>query len=293
MSANLRLGVISAAAAFSIWGLAALYWRMLAEISALQLLAHRIVWSLPILFLWLTLSGRWKRIGQALTNIKTASILLVTTVLIAVNWGTFIWAVNNERVLHASLGYFINPLVSVLLGLVVLGERVNRFQTAAIVLAAFGVGYMAYQFGSLPWVSIALASSFGLYGLVRKVIQVEAVEGLAIETSVLTVVATAYLVMLEQTGDGAFTHGSLTTDLLLVGAGLITVVPLVLFTIGARNLPLSTLGLLQFIAPIGQFLLGVAVFGESFTTTHIVTFAFIWVALVIYVVDLRRRLRAG
>ncbi len=293
MSSNLRLGVASAGAAFSIWGLAPLYWRLLVDIPALELLAHRIVWSLPILILWLSLSHRWTRVLSGLRRPKTAAALLVTTVLIAVNWGTFIWAVNNERILEASLGYFINPLVSVLLGLVVLGEKVNRSQAVAIVLAAIGVAYIAFQYGSLPWVSLTLACSFGLYGLLRKVIQVEAVEGQTIETTILMVIATGYLLVLHQSGTGAFAHISIGTDGLLAVAGLITVVPLVLFTVGARNLPLSTLGLLQFIAPIGQFLLGVAVFGEVFTSTHAVTFAFIWLALAIYIMDLRRKLQAA
>lgn len=290
-SSNLRLGVASAATAFSIWGLAPLYWRMLVEIPAIELLAHRIVWSLPILVVWLSLTGGWRHVGTAVRRPPTLAALLVTTLLIALNWGVFIWAVNNDRVLEASLGYFINPLVSVLLGLLVLGEKINRSQSVAIGLAAIGVGYMAVQYGSLPWVSLVLAFSFGLYGLFRKVIQIDAVEGQTFETALLTVISMFYLASRHNAGVGAFSTVSLLTDLLLAGAGLITVVPLVLFTVGARNLPLSTVGLLHFIAPTGQFLIGVLVVGEAFTTTHGITFAFIWIALAVYILDLRRRMK--
>jgi chloramphenicol-sensitive protein RarD len=291
MSYSLRTGAFAAASAFFIWGFAPLYWRLLVDIHALELLAHRIVWALPLLVLWMTLYKRWRGLGATLNNLKVITALLSSTVLIAVNWGMFIWAVNNNRVLDASLGYFINPLVSVLLGLVFLHERLNRAQVFAVCLATSGVAIMALRFGSLPWVSLALAFSFGFYGLVRKITPVNSVEGLTFETTVLTPIAVGFLFAQNFSGVAALGHISPITDVLLFAAGPITAVPLVLFTVGARSLPLSTLGLLQFIAPTGHFLLAVAVFGESFTISHAVTFCLIWIALCIHMLDLRRRLR--
>jgi len=286
-----RTGVLAATAAYLTWGLAPVYWKLLQTVPAVELLAHRIVWSFVLVVGWLGISRRLPDLAAAWAHPGTRARLLATTVLIAVNWGLFIWAVNSGHILQASLGYYINPLVSVVLGLVVLGERLSRGQGLAVALAALGVAVLALSVGSLPWVSLALAGSFGLYGLLRKTVRADAVLGLAFETSLLAPFALALLVTAALDGRGAFGRVSATTDGLLAFTGVLTAIPLLLFTAGARRLPLNLLGLLQYLTPTCHFALAVVVYHEPFSTAHAVTFGLIWTALALYTADARRRMR--
>jgi chloramphenicol-sensitive protein RarD len=291
MSAQARAGALYAGTAFLSWGLTPMYWKLLKQVPALELLAHRVAWALVFVAVWMTVRGRWGELRAAVRHPRTLLALAASTTLIAVNWGLFIYAVNTDRVLSTSLGYFINPLVTVLLGLLVLRETLNRWQWLAVALAAVGVAVLTGWVGRLPWLSLGLAFSFALYGLLRKTVAADAVVGLTFETAALTPFAVGYLLLQEQRGVGALGHLGAGIDALLVTAGAVTALPLILFTLGARRLPLSAVGLLQYIAPSCTFLLAVFLYGEPFSTAHGVAFGCIWVALAIYTSDLRRRLR--
>ncbi len=291
MTERSRTGVLFATTAFLIWGLSPLFWKLLVQLSPLELVAHRTVWAFLLLAVWVSLRRRWPEVHEALARPGTRLALASSTVLIGANWLVYIYAVASDQILEASLGYFINPLVSVLLGVVVLHERLNRVQTAAVALAAGGVAVLTAGHGRFPWIALVLALSFGLYGLVRKTMHADAVVGLLVETAALSPAAVAYAAWLGLRGTGAVGHSSVTIYALLVASGAITAVPLVLFTLGARRLPLSVLGLLQYIAPTSQFLLAVFLYGETFTALHGVTFAFIWSGLALFTWDLRRRTR--
>lgn len=285
------IGLAAATAAFLVWGLAPAYWRLLIDVPAEELLAHRITWAFVVVAVWLILTGGLRDALRAVADRATLVTLLGSTALIAVNWLVFIWAVNNGHVLDASLGYFINPLVNVILGLAVLGERLSRRQIWSVLLAALGVAVLTTGLGVLPWISLVLACSFGLYGLLRKTARAGALSGLLVETGLLAPIAVAFLVARGVAGHGALgVVGPMQSGLLLC-AGPITAVPLALFTFGARRLPLSTVGLLQYVAPTGQFLLAVGAYGERFTAIHAASFACIWTALGIFTWDFRVRLR--
>ena len=291
MSRDTRAGIAFAGGAFLFWGVTPIYWKLLQHVPAIELLAHRILWALVLVAAWMTLRRRWPEFTAAVRRRRTRAALLASTACIAVNWGLFIWAVNTDRVLATSLGYYINPLVSVMLGLLVLRERLNRRQWLAIGLAGVAVAILTLRVGHLPWISLALALTFGLYGLLRKTVAADAVVGLTFETAALTPLCLVYLVWRERLGVAALGHKGLAVDLLLVTTGVVTAVPLILFTLGARRLRLSTVGLLQYIAPTCTFLLAVFLYSEPFTLAHGVAFALIWIALGIYTFDLRSELR--
>jgi len=282
-------GVVATAGAFLVWGLVPLFWRLLLGIPATELLAHRIAWSAPCLAILLAAGSRFAEVRRVLCSPRTMATLLATTALIAINWLTFIWAINNRHLLDSSLGYYINPLVSVLLGFVFLGERLRRIQGLAVLLAAAGVLLLTLRHG-LPWVSLTLAFSFGLYGLLRKVVNARPMVGLSVEIAVLSPIATSYLLWRGHQGTGAFTTADVRTDLLLAATGPLTVVPLLWFNRGVRSLTLATVGILQYLAPTGHFVLGITLFRETFGATHLGAFALIWTALVLYSIDLRRHL---
>jgi chloramphenicol-sensitive protein RarD len=279
------VSVAYALSAYFIWGLSPLYWKTLKLIPSLEITCHRIVWSLAFLIPVVLLGGRRKELIRVLTNPGTMMILLTTALLVGGNWLLYIWAVNNEHVLQASLGYYINPLVSISLGIIFLRERMSRLQGLAVVLACGGVVYLTLHYGQFPTVSLLLAFSFGFYGLIRKVAPVSALTGLTVESLILTLPALVYLAHLSRSGKGAFGQQGITTDLLLVGACLVTALPLLLFTMAARRLNLSTMGFLQYIAPTCMFFLGVFLYHEPFTLQHAVTFLLIWTALAIYSAD--------
>ncbi len=291
MSRETRLGLLYATGAFLLWGIVPVYWKMLQRVPALEILAHRIVWGLAFVVVWMTVRGRWPDLRAVFRRPRTVAALLASTVFIALNWGLFIYAVNTDRVLATSLGYYINPLVNVLLGLIVLHERLNRNQWVAIGLATMAVVLLTFQAGELPWISLALPILFGLYSLLRKTVRADAVVGLTFETAALFPFAAALLLRQELRGVGALGNQGLRMDLLLVAAGAVTAVPLILFTLGLRRIPLSTAGLLQYIAPTCTFLLAILLYDEPFSTAQAFGFGLIWIALVVYSFDLRSRLR--
>lgn len=291
MSRETRLGLLYATGAFLLWGIVPVYWKTLQHVPALEILAHRIVWGLVLVAVWMTIRGRWQELRDVFRRPRTVAALLASTVFIAINWGLFIYAVNTNRILATSLGYYINPLVNVLLGLVVLHERLNQKQLFAVGLATLAVVLLTVQAGELPWISLVLPVSFGLYSLLRKTVHADAVVGLTFETAALFPIAATLLLRQELRGVGTLGNQGLGIDVLLVAAGAVTAVPLILFTLGLRRIPLSTAGLLQYIAPSCTFLLAVLVYDETFSTAHAVSFGLIWTALVIYSLDLRSKLR--
>ena len=279
------LGVVWATTAFMIWGLSPIYWKSLASVPAFEILMHRMIWSFVFLAPLVLSLGHLDDFLKALTTGRTLLILTATTLIVGFNWFLFIWAINSGHILQTSLGYFITPLVNVLLGVVFLRERLRRLQLAAVGLAAVGVAYLGLSYGLFPWVSLALAFSFGFYGLIRKVAPVSALVGLTVETLLLSVPATVYLVYLDHTGRGAFWHAGTAITLLLMGAALVTGLPLLLFTMGAKLLRLSTVGFLQYLSPSCSFLLAVFVYREPLIPAQLLTFGLIWTALAIYTYD--------
>ena len=283
-------GLFLGVGAYLLWGLMPLYLRLLKGVPATQLLAHRVLWSALLLVVVAAALGRLRAIRAAATG-RTLLLLGASALLIAVNWLVYIWAVQSNRVLDASLGYFINPLVNVALGLAVLGERIRPVQAGAIALAAAGVAVVALGGGGGLWISITLALSFGVYGLIRKTVAIDALGGLLVETLVLAPVAAVVLLHASSRGEVAFGNGA-STDALLVMAGAVTAAPLLLFAAAARRLRYATLGLLQYIGPTIQFGLAVFLFGERLRPTHLVTFGLIWAGCAIYGWDSWRAGRA-
>ena len=278
-------GVIYAGSAFIIWGLGPIYWKALRGIPSPEIIVHRVIWSSLLLLALIGLGRFWNEFATALKDIRVLLALLSTAVILALNWLLYVWAVNNDHMLQGSLGYYINPLVNVVFGVLFLKERLRRAQILAVLLAALAVVYLTVSYGEFPWIALALASSFGLYGLIRKIAPVGALVGLSIETLLLVAPAAIYLVYLGMNGSASFLGGSLRTDFLLVGTAVLTAVPLTCFTAGARRINLSTVGLLQYIAPTGMFLLAVFYYHEPFSMTQVWTFIMIWLALIIYSTD--------
>jgi chloramphenicol-sensitive protein RarD len=283
--ANHRLGVAAALAAFIFWGLAPIYFKWIQHVSAYEIIAHRILWSIPLLAGFLLLRdgpGFWRRMVLPRRTLLT---LLLSGVLVSSNWLIFVWAVNHDRILATSLGYFINPLVNVLLGFLFLHERLTRAQTAAVVIAAAGTAYLAWFLGAAPWIALALAITFGFYGLVRKKLDVGPMVGLLWETLLLLLPALIFVAWSLDRGVLEFGHGSLRLDLLLIGLGLVTILPLIWFNVAAKNLTLTAVGFFQYLAPTVTFMLAVFAYGEPFTRGHAVAFTCIWIALVLVSFD--------
>jgi chloramphenicol-sensitive protein RarD len=284
-AAAARRGVIATTISFLIWGMFPLYLRPLTGVPALEVLAHRVVWCLLLVFGWLAWKSRLQDVTAALRDRVALSRLLMSSVLIALNWGLYVWAVSNDRVVESSLGYFIGPLINVLLGVGALGERLNPRQWTAVGLAAAGVAWLTVAAGSLPWVSLVLAVSFGLYGLVRKLAPVEAVPGLAIETLLIAPFACGWLAWLHHNGAGSFGHAPWHLSGLLAGMGLITALPLALFATGARLIPYYMVGLINYISPSLQLMLGVFLYGEPFAGARAIGFCIIWAGVAVFVAD--------
>jgi chloramphenicol-sensitive protein RarD len=291
----MKKGTWYAIGAYTIWGLLPVYWKWLKHVPALQLLGHRILWSFIALLIVIVVSGRWKAFSAAVRQPRVLRLYLVAAVLLGINWLTYVWAVNAGFIVETSLGYFINPLLSVVMGVIFLGERLRVGQWIPVGLAAIGVFYLTFVYGSLPWIALTLALSFGIYGLMKKLAPLGSLDGLTVETGILFLPALAYLVFADRTGTGAFLHTSVVSDLLLIGAGLMTTIPLLMFAAATQRIPLSVVGILQYIAPTLQFLLGVLVYGEPFSWARMVGFAIVWVALIIFAVEgmLARRGRAA
>jgi chloramphenicol-sensitive protein RarD len=278
-------GVIYSGIAFLIWGLSPAYWKAMQIIPALEIVTHRLVWSFFFLVALSMIQGTMAEFRRILKTPRTLLMLFATTILISSNWFLYVWAVNAGYLLQASLGYFINPLVNILLGMVFLKERLSRAQAMAVFLAFAGVSLRILFLGEFPWVSLFLAFSFGLYGLIRKIAPAGALVGLAVETLLLTIPGLAYLAYLDFHGNGALFHLSRSMDLFLIGTGVMTATPLLFFNMGTRRINLSTLGLMQYISPSCMFLLAVLTFGETFTSVQLWTFILIWIALAIYSID--------
>ncbi|MBL0730715.1 EamA family transporter RarD [Piscinibacter sp. HJYY11] len=287
------IGALYAALAFALWGIFPLYFRQIASVPSGEILVHRIVWSLVFVLVVLTLRRQWAWVRPVLTQPKVLLAFAASAVLLSANWLTYIWAVNNGHVIEASLGYFINPLVNVLLGYTVLHERLRRMQWVALGIAAAGVLWLTVLAGRPPWIALALAGSFGLYGLLRKVATLGALEGLTLETLILAPIAMAVLGFWISQGTSVFPAPDASTNLWLIAAGPITAIPLLLFAAGARRISLTTLGLLQYIGPTIQLALGVWLFHEPFSAERLMGFVLIWSALALYSAEGWWRSRAG
>jgi chloramphenicol-sensitive protein RarD len=285
-----RAGALSAVGAFLMWGLFPLYWKMLAGVPALEVVAHRTTWGFLSVAGFVSLLGGWREARAVLLHRRTLLMLSASALLIAFNWLLYIWAVLHSHIVEASLGYYINPLVNVVLGVVILRETLSRAQKVAVGLASVGVAILTVGHGRLPWIALTLAISFGLYALVRKTVNAEAVVGLLGETAVLTPFALSFVAWVGLRGEGSFGPSAPLASLLLALGGVVTAVPLVLFARGARALPLSTVGLIQYLSPSIQFLLAVLVFREPFNLIQGVAFVCIWCALALLTWDLRRKL---
>jgi chloramphenicol-sensitive protein RarD len=279
--------------AYASWGVFPLYWKLVAKVPVFQVISHRILWSAVLLVAYVALRGQLGDLRASIARPGVLKAYAFASLLIAINWGVFIWAVGAGRVVEASLGYFINPLLSVLLAVFVLGETLRPAQWASVAMAATGVLYLAVAHGHVPWISLLLATSFALYGLAKKRAPLGSVHGLTLETGLLTVPAAAYLAWSELQGEAALFHGAATTDALLLGAGAVTIVPLLLFASAAQRIPLLWIGLLQYIAPTLQLGIGVLVFGEPFEHDRLVGFSLVWAALVLFAVEGVRAHRAS
>lgn len=280
--AGMKRGPLLAAGAYLIWGVLPIYWRALADVPAQEILIHRIIWSLAVVVVLLALRRQWRWLGDSLRRPAVLRVFLVTAVLLAVNWLVYLWANNNGHIVETSLGYFITPLVSVVLGLLVLHERMRSGQWLSVGIAALGVLFLVLTSGGTLWISLLLALSFGFYGLLRKTAKLGSLEGLTMEMAILFLPALAYWLWLFSRGEAAFGANGLSTSALLAFSGVVTAVPLLLFASGARLVPLTTLGLLQYIAPTLQFSIGVFLYHEPFDTTRLLGFCIIWSALAVY-----------
>ena len=278
----MRSGILSAALAFLCWGLFPIYFHAIGDVPPMQILAHRVLWSLAFLLIVLGFRRQWKWLA-IVRQPRVFWSFAASAFLLSANWLVYIWAVNNGHVIEASLGYFINPLVNIMFGYLLLKERMRPAQWGAIAIAALGVAWLTWQSGSVPWIALVLAATFGAYGLLRKTAALGALEGLSFETMVLFPFAAAYVGWLTFNGENAFVNAPADmTRVLLVAAGPITAIPLLLFATGARKIPLSILGLLQYLSPTIQFLLGVWLFHEAFSSDRLVGFLMIWAALALF-----------
>lgn len=276
-----RLGVTAGVSAYTLWGLTTLYWPLMDPAGAVEVLAHRIVGSFVVLIGAILLSRRWRTLTALVRNPRALGISVLAGAVISVNWGLFIWSVEHDHVVDASLGYYINPLVSVALGVLVLRESLDNWRRGAVAIAAAGVVWLTIDHGSPPWISLTLACSFGTYGLLKKVGRLPALESQGIETMGMVLPALGFLVWLAATGDSTFVSGGLGDSLLLASTGIATVVPLLLFGLAAARIPLSLVGMLQYLTPTLQLLIGITVLDESVDGTQLIGFAMVWAALVV------------
>ncbi len=280
----MKKGILYGVGAYTLWGFFPIYWKLLHHISAIQLIGHRIIWSCILLLVVIAVTKQWKDFRATLTA-KVISVYTIAAILIGINWFMYVWAVNANYIVETSLGYFINPLISVMLGILFFKERLRIAQWIPVVIAALGVGYLTYVYGRLPYISLALAFSFGLYGLVKKLSPLGSLYGLTIETGILLIPALIYLIVMDINGTGAFLHTGSASDLLMIGAGVVTTIPLLMFASAARSIPLWVVGLLQYIAPTIQFMLGVFVYKEPFSHNQLIGFGIVWFALAIFLIE--------
>lgn len=284
-------GLAAALLSYVLWGLSPLYWKYLTHVDAMQTLAHRYLWTVPFTFLAVAGMRLWPQLRALAVQPHHLGLLAISATMVAINSGTYLWGVNHDRVVEASLGYFLTPLLTVLFGLLLFGERLRSWQWVAVGLAAAGVAILVATHGVFPWVGLVVGTSFAIYGAVRKLVPIGSVAGFFTETALIAPVALVFLGGVALSGRSAFNGADPATDLLLVGGGLVTAVPFLLYVVGARRLRLSTVGLLFYINPSLQFLVGIFVFGEPVTKAHLVTFGLIWTGLAIYSVESRMRMR--
>ncbi len=275
-------GITYAVGAYLVWGLLPIYWKLLHHVPVFQLLAHRIVWSFLFLMGFIVVSRQQQAFWKSVKSNKVLRVYALSAVLVAINWFIYVWAVSRGFVIQTSLGYFINPLVSVLIGVVVLREKLRLGQWLPVGVATAGVVYLTFAYGSLPWISLSLAVTWGVYGLVKKFAPLNSLYGLTVETGLLLLPALFYLSLTMLNGQGVFLHDTFSSDALLIGTGIATTTPLLLFALAVVRIPLSLTGILQYIAPTLQFLLGLLVFKEAFTTSQFIGFSFIWLALILF-----------
>jgi len=281
----MKKGVLYGIGAYLLWGIFPIYWKWLHTVPAIQVISHRIIWSFVLLALILFVTRQWKAFRSAAFSRRVVLIYLASAILLSINWLTYVWAVNAGFVIETSLGYFINPLISVLLGVIFLREKLRTWQWVPIGLAAIGVVYVAVSYGQFPWIALTLAFSFGIYGLVKKVAPLGSLYGLTLETGLLFLPAVGFLVYMQTIGQGAFLQGGFIKDMLMVGAGVVTTIPLLLFASAAQLIPLSTVGVLQYITPTMMFLLGVLAYHEPFNRSHLIGFCIVWLALILFAAE--------
>lgn len=286
---NYKQGIFFGLTAYVLWGILPVYWKALELVSPFEILSSRFMWSCVFVFLLIIFQKKWplftKEVKQVFSNVKTGAAMVAAGITISFNWGTFIWAVNNGHIVETSMGYYINPLVSILFAVVFLRERLDKMQLAAITCAFIGVASMVYSFGKIPWVSLTLAFTFALYGLLKKILPVSALTSIMLETLLITPLALVYEYSLWQQGVSFYASGNLQVIMMLTGAGVVTAIPLLLFTAGARLLPLKIIGFLQYISPTLTLLIGVFVYNEAFTASHLLAFGWIWAALLLFIVS--------
>jgi chloramphenicol-sensitive protein RarD len=278
-------GILNGIAAYALWGFFPIYWKFLHQVPALQVIGHRIGWSFILLILIILLTNQWKEFRSAALTPKVVGIYSIASVLLTINWLVYVWGVNSGFIVETSLGYFINPLFSVLLGVILLRERLRPAQWIPVTIAAIGVIYLTLVYGRLPWIALTLAFSFGFYGLVKKLAPLGSLYGLTLETGIAFPFALIYLLFVESGGTAAFLHESASTTILLIGAGAVTTIPLLMFASAAKAIPLTVIGLLQYIAPTLQFLIGIFLYKEPFDRSHFIGFGIVWVALIIFWVE--------
>jgi len=275
-------GVLYAVTAYILWGILPIYWKLINSVSSIEILSNRIVWAFVFTILIIVVTKQWSELKIIAKDKKQMFYIFIASILIAINWGLYIWAVNSDKIVDASLGYYINPLIAVALGVVIFKEKLSHWTGAALIIASIGVIVKTVQYGKIPWISLGLAISFGLYGAIKKSVKANSIVGLTLETAMLTPVAAAYIVSRQVNGLGAFnTEGSLVI-ILLIGAGVVTAIPLLLFASSAKRLPLSLIGFTQYISPTISLLIGIFVYNEGFTTVDMIAFCFIWAAIVVY-----------
>lgn len=287
------IGLAAAITTYIVWGLSPLYWHLLAHVDVLDILAHRYIWALPFTVLGIAIAGSWDKVRAVLARPRILAVLVLTSGFVTVNSGVYVWAVNNGMVVEASLGYFLTPLLNTLFGMIIFAERLRSWQWVALGLAAAGVANKVLMLGVVPWVGLALGTSFALYGAIRKRVDVGTLTGYFIEMAILAPPALVYAVWLATQGTGTFGAAGAGTSLLLVGGGIMTAVPFLLYVTGARRLPLSTMAIFFYINPTLQFLVGVTFFDEPVTAAQLFSFALIWLALAVYTVEGRLRMRRG
>lgn len=271
--------------AYALWGFFPIYWKFLHQVPALQVIGHRIGWSFILLAVYIVITRQWQDFRSTAFKMKTIGIYSIAAVLLSFNWLIYVWGVNAGFIIETSLGYFINPLLSVLLGVIFLRERLRPRQWIPVGLAAVGVVYLTFVYGHLPWIALSLAFSFGFYGFVKKLSPLGSLYGLTLETGIVFPIALIYLAIVGVNGSGAFLQDGKLVDIFLIGAGVVTTIPLLLFASAAKQIPLTIVGLLQYIAPTIQFLIGVFVYKELFDRAHFIGFAIVWVALIIFAVE--------